>query len=396
MNHRLLLAALLATNLVHAAEGPPAPMDGSPPLVTLPTTWTFMGNGGPQALPGRCDIGIDDQKSGDGSTLYSVRCVNAALPSFGGTRMSFDVKPYLGKRVRVSAQLMASGIESVADPRYPNVVGEAGLWISVGAPQAGAKSDRMENRTIKGSTGWETRDFVVDIPPDAGRLQAGYWMQGKGQVWMRDLKVEEVPTTVAVNFDLNGPRPDSIPALSLAPVAEPRPTDHFLPPPDRWLALGEQTFELCDAGIDAKLLAAGQRNLSIACSVPVRGSLRHTFEAQPWWGKRVRLSAWLKTDKVEPTTEGGGRPGASLFLSTTADSNAVIYNATLTGTTDWTYEEIVIDIPAGSLAPYIPMGLTLNGTGQVWARDLKFEEVSHDTPVTLMSPPARNNRGGLQ
>ena len=160
--------------------------------------------------------------------------------------------------------------------------------------------------------------------------------------------------------------------------------------------MGEQTFELCDAGIDAKLLAAGQRNLSIACSVPVRGSLRHTFEAQPWWGKRVRLSAWLKTDKVEPATEGGGRPGASLFLSTTADSNAVIYNATLTGTTDWTYEEIVIDIPAGSLAPYIPMGLTLNGTGQVWVRDLKFEEVSHDTPVTLMSEAVRNNQRGLQ
>jgi len=395
MKPRVLLAALVAVNLVHAAESPLTPLDGSP-LVTLPTSWTFMGNGGPQALPGKCELGIDSGKAGDGQALYTVRCTNAALPSFGGARMRFDVAPYRGKRVRVSAELMASGIQGVADPRYPNVAGEAGLWISVGTPRTGAKSDRMENRTIKGSTGWETRDFVVDIPADAGNLLAGYWMQGKGQVWMRNLKVEEVPTTVAVNFHLNGPRPDAIPDLSLAPVAEPRPTDHFLPPPDRWLALGEQTFELCDAGIDAKLLAAGQRNLSIACSVPVRGSLRHTFEAQPWWGKRVRLSGWLKTDKVESTAEGGGRPGASLFLSTTADSNAVIYNATLTGTTDWTYEEIVIDIPAGSLAPYIPMGLSLNGTGQVWVRDLKFEEVSHDTPVTLMSEAVRNNPGRAQ
>ena len=201
MNPRVLLAALLATNLALAAETPLAPMGGLPPLVTLPATWTFMGNGGPQALPGKCDLGIDNGKAGDGQPLYTVRCASTVLPSFGGARMRFDVAPYRGKRVRVSAQLMASGIQSVADPRYPNVAGEAGLWISVGTPRTGAKSDRMENRAIKGSTGWETRDFVVDIPADAGNLLAGYWMQGKGQVWMRDLKVEEVPTTVAVNFD---------------------------------------------------------------------------------------------------------------------------------------------------------------------------------------------------
>jgi len=398
MNSRMLLAALLATSLVHAADEPQSVTDASPlpPLATLATTWVLMGNGGPQALPGRCELGIDTQKSADGPTLYSARCTNAAVPSFGGARMSFDVAPYRGKRVRVSAQLMASGIESVADPQHPNVAGEAGLWISVGTPRAGAKTDRMANRTIKGSTGWETRDFVVDIPDDAGQLLAGYWMQGKGQVWMRDLKVEEVPLTVAVNFDLKAPRPDAMPALSLAPVSEPRPTDHFLPPPDRWLAMGEQDSQLCDTGIDARLLAAGQRNLSIACGIPARAYLRHTFEARPWWGKRVRFSAWLKTDQVEPKTEGGGRQGASLYLATTGGPDGTTYNATVNGTNDWTYEEIVIDIPAGSRSPYIPMGLSLVGKGQVWVRDLKFEEVSHDTPVTLMSQAVRNGRGGAQ
>jgi hypothetical protein len=28
--------------------------------------------------------------------------------------------------------------------------------------------------------------------------------------------------------------------------------------------------------------------------------------------------------------------------------------------------------------------VSLIGTGQVWARDLKFEEVSRDTPLTLL------------
>jgi hypothetical protein len=389
-----MIAALLATNLAFGAEGPQLSMAGAPqPLIPLATTWNMMGNGGPQTLPGRCDVGIDSQKSADGSPLYSIRCTSAVLPSFGGARMNFDVKSYRGKRVRVSASLMAADIASVANAQYPNVVGEAGLWIGIGTPRDGMRQDRMQNRSIKGSTGWEVRDFVVDIPADADRLQAGYWMQGKGQFWMRDLKVEEVPSTVAVNWNRDALNPEAAPALSLAPIAAARPTDRFLPPPEKWLAMGEQNFELCDAGIDAKVLAAGQRNLSIACTVPVRAYLRHVFEAAPWWGKRVRLSAWLKTENVEPKTGGDEQPGAAMFLSTSG-YRGTLYNAAVTGTTDWKYYEIVIDIPAGSPSPYIPMGLSLIGKGQLWARDFRFEEVSHDTPVTPMAAPNRRDASG--
>lgn len=345
-----------------------------------------MGNGGPLALPGRCDLGIDGQKSVDGTPVYSVLCTSTVLPSFGGARMSFDAMRYRGKRVRVSAGLMVAGVESVPNAQYPGVAGEAGLWIGVGTPRDGLRTDRMQNRTLKGSAGWAMHDFVVDIPEDAGQLQAGFWMQGKGQMWMRGLKVEEVPATVPVNFDRNAPKPDAAPDVSLTAATAPRPGDAFLPPPQKWLALGEQGFELCDAGIDAKMLTAGQRNLSISCSVPMRAYLRQAFEAPPWWGKRVRLSAWVKSENVQARTGGTGQPGAALYLAAT-DTNGPVYNAVVTGTTEWTPLELVIDIPRG--APYIPMGLSLVGTGQVWARDLKFEEVPRDTPVTPAPVVAR-------
>ena len=195
-----------------------------------------------------------------------------------------------------------------------------------------------------------------------------------------------VPDTVPVNFDRNAVRPDQLPALTLAPSSDPRPEDRFLPPPQKWLALGEPNFELCDAGIDARMLSAGQRNLSIACSVPIRAYLRQAFESHPWRGKRVRLSAWIKTENVVPRLEGAGRPGATLYLSAT-DTNGPLYEAVVIGTTEWTYQELVADIPAG--APYIPIGISLVGTGQVWARDLKFEEVTRDTPVSEISSAAR-------
>jgi hypothetical protein len=395
-----LLTALLATNFVLEAQAQQPPMPAAVPLGVLPPAWGMMGNGGPLALPGRCDVGIDNQKAGDGPQVYSVRCANTVLPSFAGARTNFDVAPYRGKRVRVSASLMAADITSVANAQYPNAPGEAGLWIGVGSPREGMRSSRMPERTIKGSTGWETHDFVVDVPADANQLQAGYWMQGKGQFWMRDLKVEAVPLTVAVNWDRNAPNPDAMPDLSLASATAPRPTDRFLPPPQKWLALGEQNFELCDAGVDAVMLAAGQRNLSIACKVPVRAFLRQAFASPTWWGKRVRLSASIKTENVEPRDGDfgqvgaavSGARGAALYIAS-SDTRGPLYNVVVTGTTDWTYRELVIDIPAGANMPndakYIPMGLSLNGTGQVWLRDLKFEEVSRDTPLTLTPAQGR-------
>ncbi len=66
----------------------------------------MMGNGGPQTLPGRCEVGIDRQKPADGAPLYSIRCTSTVLPSFGGAQTNFSASQYRGKRVRVSAPLM--------------------------------------------------------------------------------------------------------------------------------------------------------------------------------------------------------------------------------------------------------------------------------------------------
>jgi hypothetical protein len=42
--------------------------------------------------------------------------------------------------------------------------------------------------------------------------------------------------------------------------------------------------------------------------------------------------------------------------------------------------EISMDDPRNS--PWLLIGLSLSGKGQVWGRDFRFEEVSRDTPVT--------------
>jgi hypothetical protein len=352
-----------------------------------------MGNGGPLALPGRCDTGMDSQKFADLPPLHSVRCTSEVLPSWGGAyRTDINVASLRGKRVRISGSVRGEAIGKVSTAQYSNIDGEGGLWIALGTPGDGLRTNRMQERAIRGTTDWEVRDFVVDVPADANQLLAGYWMQGKGQMWVRDLKVEEVPLTVAVNWDRKAPNPSGAPDMSLAVATVPRTTDVFLPAPVKWFTTGEQNFEICDAGVDAKMLAAGQPNLSIACKVPVLVFLRQAPVAPPYWGKRVRFSGWIRTENVTPRPDvpprGGGigsAQGAALYISA-SDTGGALRNAVVSGTTPWTYRELVIDIAPVTNAPgdakFLPMGLVLNGTGQVWVRDLKFEEVPRDTPLS--------------
>jgi hypothetical protein len=278
-----------------------------------------------------------------------------------------------------SGWLKAAGIEGVTTPQYAGVAGEAGLWIGVGSPRNGVRTDRMQNRAISGSGDWEYRDFVVDVPQDNRQIMVGYWMQGKGQLWVRDYKIEEVPTTVPVNFLVNDPGREVGPDLSLLTTMAPRPNEFFLPPPTKWLAMGSQRAGLCDVGVDAQMLKEGQRNLSISCGIAQRLKLRQSFEAAPFWGKRVRFSAWLKVEDFQSMDTIGPGEGAGLFMTNT-DVNSQDLRADVSDTSGWQYRELVMDVPRNSR--WLLIGLSLSGTGQVWARDLKFEQVSRDVPVT--------------
>jgi len=369
----VLLAVLLAAGIAEAQELPAR-------LAPLPSGWSVMaGNGGPLALPGTCEIGVDQQLAEPKRQVYSVRCTNNILPSYGGGRTNVQTASYRGRRVRVSAWLKADGIGSVSTAQYAGIAGEAGLWIGVGSPSDGTRMDRMQNRAISGTTDWEYRDFVVDVPQDNRQIMVGFWMQGKGQLWVRDYKIEEVPTTVPVNFLVKDPERVVGPDLSLLATMAPRPDEFFLPPPAKWLVLGGQKKELCDVGVDAQMLKEGQRNLSISCGIAERLKLRQSFEAAPFWDKRVRFSAWLKVEDFESIDTIGPAEGAGLFMNNT-NTNSQGLAADVSGTSGWQYRELVMDVPRNSL--WLLIGLSLSGSGQVWARDLKFEQVSRDVPVT--------------
>ena len=185
MNYRVLFAAGLLA-LVSSANA----------LDPLPAGWQPMLGAGPDGLPGVCELGVDGDLVRAGISNMTIKCQND-IPSFGGLRNPFDAAPYWGKRVRFSAYLQAEGILD-----FDNAKGSGGLWIAVGSPQ-GMRQHRIPEIALTGWTSWEYREVVVDVPEGGNLLQIGFWMQGNGQIWIREIKFEEVPLSVPATLVLD-------------------------------------------------------------------------------------------------------------------------------------------------------------------------------------------------
>lgn len=190
MNYKVLVAALLIATAASGADD-----EIRPP----PQGWQPMGNGGTLGLTSACILGVDGDMATAETPNMTIKCA-ADEASFGGLTNSFEAKPYWGKRVRFSAWLRGWGLEDVGD-----VEGGGALWIAVPSPN-GPVINGMRDRRLTGYTSWEYRDFVVDVPEQAGPwLVIGFWAQGRGQLWVKDLKFEEVPTSVPVNLTADEP-----------------------------------------------------------------------------------------------------------------------------------------------------------------------------------------------
>jgi hypothetical protein len=110
------------------------------------------------------------------------------------------------------------------------------------------------------------------------------------------------------------------------------------------------------------------------------GTLMQMISAENYRGGRWRLSAWLKTSNATR---------AQLWMRVDgSDHKAVAFDnmdaRPITGTTEWTRHEIVLDVPPDSAD--IAFGFLLTQAGKVWGEDFALEQVDATVPVTS---PAR-------
>jgi hypothetical protein len=116
------------------------------------------------------------------------------------------------------------------------------------------------------------------------------------------------------------------------------------------------------------------------------GTYMQMFSAADYRGKRVRFSAYVKTENVENwaslwmRVDGQDSDGAGRSRTIAFDNMS---NRQIKGTQTWTRHSIVLDVDAAK-ATMIGLGLMLSGKGTVWIDDVRFEVVGQDVPVTDM------------
>ena len=119
---------------------------------------------------------------------------------------------------------------------------------------------------------------------------------------------------------------------------------------------------------------------SIESPIDGFGGMMQMCSAENYRNKRLRFSAWLKSEKAD---DGG----AHLWFRIDGQDRILGFDnmdkRPVKGTTEWQSFSIVLDVPANATA--LAYGFFVNGTGRAWVSDMKIEEVGQDVPTTDMS-----------
>lgn len=107
------------------------------------------------------------------------------------------------------------------------------------------------------------------------------------------------------------------------------------------------------------------------------GTLMQMSQADKYRGKRVKMSADVKTEAV--------KRWVGLWLRVDGNDDKILAfdnmaDRPLRGTTDWKRYEIVLDAPED--AERLAFGILIERTGKAWISDISFEVVDHSVLLT--------------
>jgi hypothetical protein len=150
--------------------------------------------------------------------------------------------------------------------------------------------------------------------------------------------------------------------------------------PEGWFLAGSNPANY-ETGVDS---AAAYNNMPSAFlkargETSGFGTLMQNFTAANYVGKRVRLSAFVKSENLTgwaglwARVDGPGSPPKALAFDN-------MQGRPIKGTSAWQRYEVVLDVPEA--AKGIAIGILLGGGGEMWINGASFEVVDSSVPVT--------------
>lgn len=147
-----------------------------------------------------------------------------------------------------------------------------------------------------------------------------------------------------------------------------------------WQLSGSHPFHY-EMGIDREIFHKGQASGYLK-SVTVEevgefATMMQEFKADKYLGKRLKLSGFIKSSRVDGFCGLWMRVDDHLQDVLQFDNMS---DRPIKGDNEWNHYAIVLDVPENSAV--IAFGVLLSGKGHVWVDEITFEEVDHNTPTT--------------
>lgn len=146
-----------------------------------PTEWSTS-----QTEPKRYEIGLDKSLEYNGQKVVTIKSIKSKIDGFGSSMKWINADLYLGKTVKMSGYVKSENVKSWA-----------GLWMRVDHyTNTVLAFDNMQQRGIKGTKDWEKYEIVLFVPTESSEISYGVLLNGTGQIWFKDVKLEVVEDTV--------------------------------------------------------------------------------------------------------------------------------------------------------------------------------------------------------
>lgn len=317
------------------------------------------------STPQNYESGIDHAVTHDGRSSGYISSTVRSSEGFGTLMQMFKADDYRGKRLRLSAYVKTERVDS------------CGLWMRIDGPGNEMISlDNMQNRPIHWTTDWQKVEVVLDVPQNSVDIAFGVLLQGAGRVWIDDIQFEAVGADISTTaIQVTTPTSETPMAIRVTPAPSERTVEQqpanldFETGSTGWSAADSDTQEYV-SGIDPIVAHLGRASGSVESIVskPTSlGLLRQSVKADEYRDKRVRVSGYLKTDRLN---------GTAYFLMTIySQQDQMIYvnSHSINTSTDWQWIWFVLNVPANS--DRLEYGLALRGEGQAWIDDVSIEFV---------------------
>jgi hypothetical protein len=155
--------------------------------------------------------------------------------------------------------------------------------------------------------------------------------------------------------------------------------------PKGWILAGTSPQDY-SVTLDNAQFHSGASSALLASQTPTPngfGTLMQTIVADSYRGKRVRFTAYVRSEEVESwaglwcRVDGAGSPPAMLAFDN-------MYDRSIKGNTEWQAYGVVLDVAQEASA--IAYGVLLAGPGKIWIDTAHFEVVDKNVPTTGGKP----------